>query len=632
MICPHCQTNNPTEARFCLHCGAALIQNCSNCQAELLPNARFCMHCGQPVRSRTADDEAHFDRLTAAAPAPLAEKVRAAAHLSGERRIVTVLHVDVVNSTALAEEVGDETWTTIMTTAYDRFAQAAYLYEGTIARLLGDALVAFFGAPVAHEDDPIRAVRAALDIIDIAKNYADEVQREYSIDFAVRACLNTGPVVIGPLSGDLKYEFTPVGGVVNLAARIKFAAHSMSVLASEYTYRFIAPIFECVDLGLIEVKDRPEPVRVYQVCESSTDPGRLRGLAGLESPMVGRAAELASLLNLCEAVHAGLGRAALITGEPGMGKTRLIIEWKTAVLTETSQPASHWVEGRCLSYGLGLAYHLIVDLIYSLIGVSDSASEPETHLALLTFLEKYFGKTDTSSEFHELYPYLGHLLSLNLQGDALEEVQSLDPQALQTRYLFAIRRLLVGITAVRPLILILEDLHWADPSSVELLTKLLPIASSSPLLFCLVMRAERDTPGWRLATAAREILGGSLTEISLQALNETESRQMVANLLEVEALSPKSRDLILRKSDGNPFYVEEVIRMLIDRGAIIKENGDWVAGENLEHIEIPDNQQGLLLARIDRQPEDVKQTMRVASVIGRQFPVKVLEQVLGEKP
>lgn len=632
MICPHCQTNNPTEARFCLHCGAALIQNCSNCQAELLPNARFCMHCGQPVRSRTADDEAHFDRLTAAAPAPLAEKVRAAAHLSGERRIVTVLHVDVVNSTALAEEVGDETWTTIMTTAYDRFAQAAYLYEGTIARLLGDALVAFFGAPVAHEDDPIRAVRAALDIIDIAKNYADEVQREYSIDFAVRACLNTGPVVIGPLSGDLKYEFTPVGGVVNLAARIKFAAHSMSVLASEYTYRFIAPIFECVDLGLIEVKDRPEPVRVYQVCESSTDPGRLRGLAGLESPMVGRAAELASLLNLCEAVHAGLGRAALITGEPGMGKTRLIIEWKTAVLTETSQPASHWVEGRCLSYGLGLAYHLIVDLIYSLIGVSDSASEPETHLALLTFLEKYFGKTDTSSEFHELYPYLGHLLSLNLQGDALEEVQSLDPQALQTRYLFAIRRLLVGITAVRPLILILEDLHWADPSSVELLTKLLPIASSSPLLFCLVMRAERDTPGWRLATAAREILGGSLTEISLQALNETESRQMVANLLEVEALSPKSRELILRKSDGNPFYVEEVIRMLIDRGAIIKENGDWVAGENLEHIEIPDNLQGLLLARIDRLPEDVKHTLRVASVIGRQFPVKVLEQVLGEKP
>jgi len=631
MICPHCQTNNPNEARFCLNCGAALIQHCSNCQAELLPNARFCMHCGQPVRTRTADDEAHLDRLTAAAPAPLAEKVRAAADLSGERRIVTVLHVDVVKSTALSEEVGDESWTTIMTGAYDRFAPAIYLYEGTIARLLGDALVSFFGAPVAHEDDPIRAVRAALDLLDIAKEYADEVQREYGIDFAMRACLNTGPVVIGPLSGDLKYEFTPVGGVVNLAARIKFAAHPMSVLVSENTYRFVAPVFECVDLGLIEVKDRPEPVRVYQVCESTAEPGRLRGLAGLESTMVGRETEMAALLKLCEAVRAGLGRAALITGEPGIGKTRLINEWKAAVMAETPLPSSRWVKGRCLSYGQGLAYHLIVDLLYSLIGVSGSATEPQTHLALLTLLEIYFGKTETSSEIHEIYPYLGHLLSLKLEGAALDKVQSLDPQALQTRYFYAIRRLLIEITARQPLVLILEDLHWADPSSVELLIKLLPTAFSSPLLFCLVARAERDAPGWRLATAAREILAGSLTEISLEALNETESRQMVTNLLEVEALPGKTRELILRKSEGNPFFVEEVIRMLIDRGAIIQKNGDWVAGENIEQIEIPDNLHGLLLARIDRLPEDVKHTLRVASVIGRQFPVKVLEQVLEEK-
>ena len=272
-----------------------------------------------------------------------------------------------------------------------------------------------------------------------------------------------------------------------------------------------------------------------------------------------------------------------------------------------------------------------MDLLYSLIGVSGSASEPKTHLALLARLENYFGKTETSSEIHEVYPYLGHLLSLNLEGAALDKVRSLDPQALQTRYLFAIRRLLMEITARHPLVLILEDLHWADPSSVELLTKLLPTAFSSPLLFCLVARAERDAPGWRLATAAREILAGSLTEISLEALNETESRQMVSNLLEVEALPGKTRELILRKSEGNPFFVEEVIRMLIDRGAIIQKNGDWVAGENIEQIEIPDNLHGLLLARIDRLPEDVKHTLRVASVIGRQFPVKVLEQVLEEK-
>jgi class 3 adenylate cyclase len=589
------------------------------------------MHCGHPVRTRTADDEAHLNRLTAATPAPLAEKVRTAAGLSGERRIVTVLHVDVVKSTAIAEEIGDEAWAAIMTGAYDRFAQAIYLYEGTIARLLGDALVAFFGAPVMHEDDPIRAVRAALDLLNIAKDYANEVRREYGIDFAVRACLNTGPVVIGPVGGDLQYDFTPVGGVVNLAARIKFAAHPMTVLISDNTYPFISPIFECVDLGLIEVMDRREPVRVYQVLETKAVPGSVRGLAGLESPMVGREDELASLLRLCDAVQAGLGRAALITGEPGIGKTRLIKEWKTAVMAETPTPPSRWVEGRSLSYGQGLAYHLIADLLYSLIDVPKAASEPETHLALLSLLEDLFGKAETSAKINEVYPYLGHLLSLKLEGNALEIVQSLDPRTLQTRYLFALRHLFLEITSRHPLVLILEDLHWADPSSIDLLIKLLPTATSAPLLFCLVTRAERDTPGWKLVTAAGEILGGSLTEISLEALSDTESRQMVTNLLEVEALPEKNRRMILQKSEGNPFFVEEVIRMLIDRSAIIQKNGDWVAGENIEQVKIPDNLQGLLLARIDRLPEDVKHTLLVASVIGRQFPVKVLEQVLGEK-
>jgi class 3 adenylate cyclase len=589
------------------------------------------MHCGEPVRNQTSEDAEYLNRLTAAAPPPLAEKVRAAAALSGERRLVTVLHLDVVKSTAIAEEIGEEAWAAIMTAAYDRFAQAIYLYEGTIARLLGDALVAFFGAPVTHEDDPIRAVRTALELIDIAKDLEEEVKREYGIDFSVRVCLNTGPVVIGPVGGDLRYDFTPVGGVVNLAARIKFAAEPMTTLISENTFSFISPVFECADLGLVEVADRPEPVRVFQVLGSKAIPGSLRGLAGFESPMVGRETELVSLLRLCEAVQAGLGRAVMISGEPGMGKTRLIREWKTAAMAKVSAPISTWVEGRCLSYGQGLAYHLIVDLLYSLMGVPQGVDEPETHQAWVNLLGEHFGKDINSPEVQGIYPFLGHLLSLKLDDEAQEMVQSLDPQTLQTRYLSALRNLLKRISSRRPMIIILEDLHWADPSSIDLLIKNLPSVSSEPLLFCMVTRVEHDTPGWKLVSAAREILGGSITEISLDALSVTESRQMVANLLEVEALPEKTRNLILRKSEGNPFFVEEVIRMLIDRGAIMQDNGDWVAAGNIGQIEIPDNLQGLLLARIDRLPEDVKHTLRVASVIGRQFPVKVLEQVLGAK-
>jgi class 3 adenylate cyclase len=630
MICPECQTENPQEARFCLNCGTLLVQKCANCQSELSLDARYCMHCGHPVRTQTAQDEAQLNRLTAAAPAPLAEKVRSAASLSGERRIVTVLHVDVVKSTAIAAEVGEEVWAAIMTRAYDRFAQIIYRYEGTIAHLLGDALVAFFGAPVMHEDDPIRAVQAALDAINAIKDYAREVLEKYDVEFNVRACLNTGPIVIGPVGSDLRYDFTPVGGVVNLAARMKFTALPMTVLISETTFPFVSPLFECTDLGLIDVTDRLEPVRVYQVSGSKTLPGSMRGLSGLESPMVGREVELKSLLNLCDAVRAGLGRAAVIIGEPGIGKTRLISEWKAAVMAETNMRVPLWVEGRSLSYGQGLAYHLIADLLHSLIGIPSAASEPETHLALLSLLEDLFGEVDTSPEINDVYPYLGHMLSLKLEEDALEKVQSIDPQTLQTRYLFTLRHLFLALTAKRPLVIVLEDLHWADPSSVELLIKLLPVATSASLLFCLVTRVEPGSPGWKLVTAAREILGSSLTEISLAALSKNDSRQMVSNLLKVEALPEKTRSLILKKSEGNPFFVEEVIRLLIDRGAIVRINGDWVAGEHVEQIEIPDNLQGLLLARIDRLPEEVKNTLRIASVIGRQFPVKVLEQVLGE--
>jgi predicted ATPase len=341
--------------------------------------------------------------------------------------------------------------------------------------------------------------------------------------------------------------------------------------------------------------------------------------------MVGREAELAALLQLCEAVQAGLGRAALVVGEPGLGKTRLIAEWKAAVEKDRhGHPTTPcWVEGRCLSYGQGLAYHLLIDLLRSLIGVPDMAEEPETRAALMALTDDLFGE-----EALEVYPYLGHLLSLKLEGEALERVKPLDPQALQTQYLAALRKLVQTMTNRRPLVVVLEDLHWADPSSTELLVRLLPMVPAVPVLLCLVTRPERDAPSWKLVTAVREAMGGSLTEISLGALSDKDSRQLVSNLLEIEALSEQTRALILKKAEGNPFFVEEVIRMLIDRGAIVRQNGGWMAGAEIDRVEIPDNLEGLLMARIDRLPDEAKHILRVAAVIGRQFPLRVLEYVL----
>jgi class 3 adenylate cyclase len=571
-------------------------------------------------------------RLAAAVPNPLLKKMQAAAHLQGERRVVTALFVDVVGSTSLSQQVDVETWTAIMNGAFDRFAPLIYSYEGTIARLLGDSLLAFYGAPVAHEDDPIRAVRSALDLISAGREYAEDVHRERGVEFRIRVCINTGQVIIGAFQDDLQYQFTAMGGAVNLVSRIKFAAQPMTVLVSENTYPFIAPVFDCADLGSVSIKGIKEPMRVYQVHGSRDKPGQLRGLAELQSPMVGRDAELATLTQLCYTVQAGIGRVVVIVGDPGLGKTRLISEWKAVAGAERAQsdtgvssPALLWVEGRCLSFGQGFAYHLLIDLIRSIIRVPEAAGEEKTHTTLCTFTEDLFGESAM-----EVYPYLGHLLSLNLTGAALDRVQLGDPQALRTQYLNAIRRLLQALSTRSPLVLVLEDLHWADPSSTSLLVELLRLVSAVPILFCLVSRPEHDTPGWKLVTAAQELMGGSLTALSLNALSETDSQKLVANLLEIEALPVEVRQTILKKSDGNPFFVEEVIRMLIDQGAIVQNNGGWIAGKDIERLEIPDNLQGLLLARIDRLPENVKHTLRVASVIGRQFPKKVLAYVLGE--
>ncbi len=630
MKCPNCQTENPADAKFCFNCGHKFVRRCTNCQSELPAGARFCMNCGQPVEAAaTADDDARRARLAAATPAPTAQKMRAA-HLSGERKVVTALFLDVVGSTALAENMDPEDWTQIMNQAFDVLTPVIINeYEGAIARLMGDAILAFFGAPVAHEDDPVRAVHAALSLLEAARKYAEVVRAKNGIEFGVRIGINTGPVVVGEVGSDLKFEYTAMGDAVNLAARMQSAARPMTCLISEHTYRFVAPVFDCLDLGLLEVKGKAEPVRVYEVQKPKAQQGRLRGLAGLESPMVGRTAELNSLLLLSAAVRAGLGRAVVVVGEPGLGKSRLMSEWKAAAAAPPDVAAAPelWAEGHCLSYGQGLAYHLLLDLLRSLIGVPATASEPETRAALHALVEQAIG----ADAAMEVYPYLGHLLSLQLEGEAGERIKMLDPQALQNQYLSALRQLLRALAQRQPMVVVLDDIHWADPSSTDLLIKLLPLISEAALLLCLVTRPDRDAHGWKLLTAARERLGAGLTEISLNPLSDSDSRQLVSNLLEIESLPDSIRSLILKKAEGNPFFVEEVIRMLIDRGAIYKQGNSWAAGKEIGSIEIPDNLQGLLLARIDRLPDDVKRTLRVASVIaviGRQFSVKVLEQVL----
>jgi class 3 adenylate cyclase len=584
-----------------------------------------------------------LDLLRRATPQPLAQKILAQRdRLEGERKLVTALFTDIVGSTALAEAMDPEDWREVVSGAHARVSEAIYRYEGTIAQLLGDGVLAFFGAPLAHEDDAERALRAALEILDGIHAYAAELRRRNLVeDFQIRIGMNTGIVVVGGIGSDLHMEYLAIGDTVNLAARMQSAAEPDTILISENTYRHVASLFDFEDRGKIAVKGKAEAVQVYAVVRGRKGAARQRGITGLSSPLVGRQREFAALMQVFSDLQMGKGGIVTVSGEAGLGKSRLLAEWRKTVRanpqrlsssvappsspTEVGNPTTVVREGRSLSYGAAVAYHLGIDLLRALLGVAPDASEEEVHAALRQGVESLFGNGENA---RQVYSFLGHLLGLKLEDDAAARVKYLDGPALQGRYVAAFKAYLTALARTAPTIVVVEDIHWADPSSVELGLHILPMAAEAPVVFVMVTRPDQEAAGWRMVEAAREIPGVSAIELHLSPLSEGDSQQLVSNLLEVTALPGSLRQLIQAKAEGNPFYVEEVIRMLIDRGSLQRQGDAWNITRDLKEIEIPDTLQGVIMARIDRLPEEAKHTLQIAAVIGRRFQVKVLEAVL----
>jgi class 3 adenylate cyclase len=635
MKCSNCAFENPADAKFCENCGQPLERTCPNCGKPVSSNVKFCKNCGfkleaaatTPVAtptapSRAASSHALIERYVTK---ELATKLAAAraGTIEGERRIVTILFADIKGSTAMAEQLDPEEWAEIMNRAFEFLIEPIYRYEGIVARLMGDAILAFFGAPIAHEDDPQRGVLAALAILEGIGTYRAKLQKEKGLDFGVRIGLNTGLVVVGNIGTDLKSEYTAMGDAINLASRMQTAAEPNTILIPENTYRLIAKLFEFEDKGELTIKGKTEPVHVYRPLRERKGVTQTRGIAGLASPMVGRQREFATLMQIIADVRAGHGSIVSVIGEAGLGKSRLIAEWRKAVFAE-SDASLRWIEGRCLSYASTIAHHLSTDILRALIGAPPGVSEAETHAALVHTLESL-----QDADALEVYPYLGHLLGVKLTDDAAARVKYLEGPALQAQYIAAYKKLLHAVSHAVPTVIVCEDVHWADPSSIELGSQILPIAATAPIVFVFVTRADKDSAGWRLVAQAHQVAGVGAIELYLAPLSEGDSRQLVSNLLNVDALPESLRQMVLAKAEGNPFFVEEVLRMLIDRGGIAFLEGKWTVTREIGNIEIPDTLQGVLTARIDRLPEEAKRTLQIAAVIGRKFNVKVLERVLA---
>ena len=543
-----------------------------------------------------------------------------------ERRFVTALFADVVGSTPLAERLEPEELKLVVGDAIARIVGAVEAFGGTVKDLAGDGVLALFGAPVAHEDDPERALLAAQRIVEEMEEFAGEVSRSWGIDgFGVRVGVESGPVVVGAIGAGSRVEYGAMGEAVNVAARLQSQTEPGSVLVGEETASRVRSLFDWGDLRQLELKGKAGTVSARPMLGPTAEPGRLRGLDGVQSPLVGRARELAHLEDLNRGALAGTGAILFLTGEPGIGKTRLLAEFRS-IFEAGSAPRGRplWIEGKCVSYGESMTYWPFRDLVRSWIGVAADEPEMRVRVALRRGIERLFG--DRASEH---YPYLAAMLGLSLEPDAQGRVAELSPEALQYRTFEVVRHWLQRLAEDGPVAVALEDLHWADPTSLQLLERLLPDTEGEALLLVLTLRPERDHGAWRLKEDAARELPHRTSELALEALSGDAGLDLLRSLVGEGTLPDDVERRILEHAEGNPFFLEELVRSLVDSGSLVRDGEGWRFVRDVE-VEIPPTVEKVILARIDRLDPHPRAVLTAASVLGREFGLPLLEAVSGE--
>ena len=540
----------------------------------------------------------------------------------GERRIVTALVCDVRGSTAMAEKLDPEAWTEIMDEAFNLLIEPIDRFEGTVAQLLGDGILAFFGAPTAHEDDPQRALLAGLAIIENIQTMRAALRQSRGLDFNVRVGINTGLVVTGTIGSERYMEYQALGDGVNLASLMEKTAEPGTVHVSETTYKLAADSFHFAEGETIEVTGKQHKVRTYQVLGFKMGAEIERGLTtyGISSPLIGREREFSAAQSAINRLLQGKGGILLIIGEAGIGKSRLIAEIKQ----ENQERSIDWFTGHTLFYGQSISYYPFQRILRQFAAINEDDEEQAW--------EKLEGKVQAlyPEGKAEIVPYLAAIMALEPQGDYVERVKFLDGEALRDQILVASRRLFERLAQKRPLVLIFEDLQWVDPSSTRLLEHLLPLVEQTQLLIIGAGRPEPDGVASAIRQTALTRYAASTLEITLAPLNQAGSSRLISALLANDDLPQDVQELIVQKGGGNPFFVEEIIRDLIEERAVVQVGTptQWQVTSRLDTIRIPDTIQGVITARIDRLERGVKRVLRAAAVIGQTFRLRLLAAVL----
>lgn len=599
MKCLQCQFDNPAGMKFCGECGSKLgVPPCPRCGAESPPGFKFCGECGSPLAApaRPAVEEP----LEPQRPAPVLQSytpphlagqiLQTKAALEGERKQVTVLFCDLVGSTALADRLGPETMHLLLNRFFETALGEVHRYEGTINQFLGDGFMALFGAPIAHEDHARRAVLAALGLLNRLEEQRGETRAVQGVEIKVRMGINTGWVVVGGIGDQLRKDYTAIGDTTNLAARLQQISEPGTILVSEATMRFLQGAVELRALKPVQVKGKEEPIQSFQVLGAGSRPSEQAILSGTElSPFVGRTREVALLDELRERAAAGEGQVLGIAGEAGSGKSRLLYEFRHRLW---DQDVLH-LAGRCLSYGSGMPYLPLLYLLRNEWGIGDT--DPPAVIA--DKIRASLSWAGVNPE--EALPYLLALLGVR---EGTERLAELSAQALQARTFAILRQMILSAGQGRLVILEIEDLHWVDQASEEFLSYLVEGLAAARMLLVTTYRSGYRPP-WIEKSYA--------TQISLPRLAERESRQIVDAVLRRSKLAGTLLDTVLSKAEGNPFFLEELTRSVLESPDVL----------------VPDTIQGVLLARIDRLPEEHKRLLQTASVLGREFPLALLTAV-----
>jgi len=609
IVCPRCHAENREGRRFCGECGLSFASTCPSCGFLNEGGEKFCGGCGRSLTATASPVEPRFSSPQTYIPKHLAERILTSkAVLEGERKQVTVLFADLKASMELLADRDPEDARKLLDPVLERMMEAVHRYEGTVNQVMGDGIMALFGAPLAHEEHAVRACYAALRMQESIKRYVDEARRTHGVNLQIRVGLNSGEVVVRAIGSDLHMDYTAVGQTTHLAARMEQLATPGTILLTANTSRLVEGFVQVNSLGSVPVRGLADPVKIFELLGVGPLHRRFEAAAarGLTS-FVGRESELDVLRRALERARVGHGQIVAPVGEPGVGKSRLFWEFTH------SESVAGWLilESGSVSYGKATAYLPVIDLLKAYFNIQDRDDHHDIRAKITNKL------LALDRAFESMLPVFLALLDLPVDDS---QWRALHPRQRRRRTLDAVKHLLLRESLVQPLLLVFEDLHWIDSETEAILDRLVESLPTARILLLVNYR-----PEYHHAWGTKSYY----TQLHVNPLPPERAEELIRALLGDDHSLAPLKQMLIERTDGNPLFLEESVRTLIETRALTGEPGRYRVAQPIRNIQVPASVQAILAARIDRLPADQKHLLQAAAVIGGDVPFVLLQAIAG---